>query len=91
MPFFVVFIALLCQFKPHTDMITSIDVVIRNERTCILTSSYDQTAQVWDSDGVRIGIFGQVGVFFVSFKFRLHIFCENQIFKMIAANIETRS
>ena len=49
-----------CQFQQHVDLISSIEVFERNERTLILSGSADCSVQLTDIDGNPIGCFGQV-------------------------------
>lgn len=48
-----------CQFQQHVDLISSIEVFERNERTLILSGSADCSVQLTDIDGNPIGCFGQ--------------------------------
>ncbi|XP_069101965.1 cilia- and flagella-associated protein 337-like isoform X5 [Argopecten irradians] len=48
-----------CQFQAHNDMINSIDMCERNERSLIITASSDCSVAVHDVRGNKIGIFGQ--------------------------------
>ncbi|XP_021372288.1 WD repeat-containing protein 49-like isoform X4 [Mizuhopecten yessoensis] len=48
-----------CQYQAHTDMINSIDMCERNERSLIITASSDCSVAVFDVRGNKIGVFGQ--------------------------------
>ncbi|KAK2183025.1 hypothetical protein NP493_327g03000 [Ridgeia piscesae] len=50
---------LLSQFQPHSDLISSIELCERNERTLVLSSSTDCSVALWDIYGNKIGVFGQ--------------------------------
>lgn len=52
--------ALKSQFLCHVDMINSLEICVRNERTLILSASSDCSVQLWDIYGNHIGVFGQV-------------------------------
>ena len=54
------FLALHSQWQPHNDVITSLEVCLRNDRTLVLSSSVDCSVALWDIYGNQIGIFGQV-------------------------------
>ncbi|XP_022090760.1 WD repeat-containing protein 49-like isoform X1 [Acanthaster planci] len=50
---------LVASWQPHADMISSLIVCERNDRTLIISSSTDCSVQVWDIYGICIGTFGQ--------------------------------
>ena len=52
----------MAHFTPHQDMVTSLEMCVRNERTLILSASSDCSVGLWDIYGNQIGTFGQVGV-----------------------------
>lgn len=53
------FLALLVQFTPHSDSITCIEFLDKDERTFILTSSSDCSVVLSDIHGNAYGTFGQ--------------------------------
>ena len=55
------FTAQVAHFTPHQDMVTSLEMCVRNERTLILSASSDCSVGLWDIYGNQIGTFGQVG------------------------------
>ncbi len=54
------FVALNAQWQPHSDIITSLEVCERNDRTLVLSASMDLSVALCDVYGNHIGIFGQV-------------------------------
>ena len=57
---YLVVLAMLSQFQPHSDMVSSIELCERNERTLVLSSSTDCSVALCDIYGNKIGVFGQV-------------------------------
>jgi hypothetical protein len=53
------FLALLAEFTPHSDSITCIDFLEKDERMFILTSSSDCSVVLSDINGNAYGTFGQ--------------------------------
>ena len=53
-------LALHSQWQPHNDIITSLEICVRNDRTLVLSASMDCSVALWDIYGNQIGIFGQV-------------------------------
>ncbi|KAL5020149.1 hypothetical protein ScPMuIL_003041 [Solemya velum] len=49
---------MMSQFHPHSDMINTLELCERNERTIIISASSDCSVAVWDVYGNKIGIFG---------------------------------
>ncbi|KAK3094556.1 hypothetical protein FSP39_003370 [Pinctada imbricata] len=47
------------QFQPHSDMINTLEIMERNERLLVLSSSSDCSVALYDVRGNKIGIFGQ--------------------------------
>lgn len=60
--YFIIIVALLKQFQPHTDIINHIELLTRSERLLVLTASSDCSAALWDIEGRHIGDFGQVSI-----------------------------
>lgn len=56
----LVCVGLIRQFQQHVDLISSLEVFERNERTLILSGSDDCSVQLADIEGNAIGCFGQV-------------------------------
>ncbi len=52
--------ALIASWHPHGDMINSLLICERNDRTLVVSASADGSVQVWDVYGICIGTFGQV-------------------------------
>ena len=52
------------QWQPHSDMLTSLEFVIHNDRLLVLSASSDCSVALWDIHGNQIGVFGQVGYCF---------------------------
>ncbi|XP_064645218.1 WD repeat-containing protein 49-like isoform X2 [Lineus longissimus] len=50
---------LKASWSPHVDIINTINICERNERTLIITSSSDCSVELWDIAGNHIGAFGQ--------------------------------
>ena len=65
------FPAMMSQFQPHLDMINSLEMLERNDRLLILSSSADCSVALWDIYGNQIGVFGQV----TSFKLYFWLGC----------------
>lgn len=59
------FVDLSCQFQQHVDLISSLVVFERNERTLILSGSADCSVQLSDIEGNAIGCFGQVKMIYI--------------------------
>lgn len=57
--FYDFYLALLAEFTPHSDSITCIDFLEKDERTYILTSSSDCSVVLSDIHGNSYGTFGQ--------------------------------
>lgn len=57
--FFVVCLALLAEFTPHSDSVTCIDFLEKDERIYVLTSSSDCSVVLSDINGNSYGTFGQ--------------------------------
>jgi len=55
------FSALHAQWQPHSDMINSLEMCMRNERLMVLSAASDCSVALWDIYGNQIGVFGQVG------------------------------
>jgi len=53
------FLALVAEFTPHSDSITCIDFLEKDERMFILTSSSDCSVVLSDINGNAYGTFGQ--------------------------------
>ncbi|XP_071788999.1 cilia- and flagella-associated protein 337-like isoform X2 [Asterias amurensis] len=50
---------LIASWHPHGDMINSLLICERNDRTLVVSASADGSVQVWDVYGICIGTFGQ--------------------------------
>jgi WD40 repeat protein len=53
------FLALLAQFTPHSDSITDLDFLEKDERIFLLTASSDCSVVLSDTNGNPYGTFGQ--------------------------------